>query len=186
MAIFHASTVDVWIQISLIPIVKTVVPTTCRHPWHVQGRAPDHSFGGAKDQEHICHHRRPMRARAPMPTPRCMTVCIWSVRYGRCACAKTSGKTVRPRHPPGCLVLNPRDPGRAVWQYVYPSQNKVESLRMHFSNSAIYRLRSTHCRRSRRAGTARGVGTKVLTSGEDAISRVRQVLHVAFRSSLFY
>ena len=42
---------------------------------------------------------------------------VWSVRYGRCACAKPSSKKVRPRHPPGCLVLNPRDPGRAVWQY---------------------------------------------------------------------
>ena len=42
---------------------------------------------------------------------------VWSVRYGRCACAKTSGIKVQPRHPSGCLVLNPRDPGRAVWQY---------------------------------------------------------------------
>ena len=42
---------------------------------------------------------------------------VWSVRCGRCARAKTSGIKVQPRHPSGCLVLNPRDPGRAVWQY---------------------------------------------------------------------
>ena len=64
------------------------------------------------------------RAHTPPPPPNAspdahprMHDIVWSVPYGRCACAKTSGIKVQPRHPSGCLVLNPRDPGRAVWQY---------------------------------------------------------------------
>ena len=60
------------------------------------------------------------------------------------------------------------------------SQYRLESL--YFSNSAIQQLRSTQCRRCVR--TVRSVGTKVQTSGEDTISRVRKV--VVFRSSLCY
>ena len=61
------------------------------------------------------------RAHKPPPQPEASPdadpqMHVWSVRYGRCARAKTSGIRVQPRHPPGCLV-NPRDPGRAVWQY---------------------------------------------------------------------
>ena len=62
------------------------------------------------------------RAHTPPPPPNASPdadpqMHVWSVRYGRCACPKTSGKKVQPRHPSGCLVLNPRDPDRVVWQY---------------------------------------------------------------------
>ena len=70
---------------------------------------------------------------------------VWSVRCGRCARAKTSGIKVQPRHPSGCLVLNPRDPGRAVWQYppcsifvLLPSSQPP-----HFTSSPSYS--SPHC-----------------------------------------
>ena len=70
---------------------------------------------------------------------------IWPVRYGRCACAKTSGKKAQPRHPSGCLVLKPRDPGRAGWQCPVASEHlgEIPPPGCH-SNAALHQSRNAN------------------------------------------